>query len=189
MNSKTLVSDLRTQRVLPIFRQNSAEVKQILNQLRPLNIRVIELTTSIPRWQDLVEDLSHDYIVGVGTIKSESQIQQAKVAGAQFLVSFGFFDALIEEVDIPVIPGAMTANELLTIQRAGVRCAKIYPASVLGKKYISDLKVLMPEMELMVTGGIPSSRDEIDSWIASGAFCVGVGSSVTSLLQAASRRH
>lgn len=68
---------------------------------------------------------------GVGTIKSESQIQQAKAAGAQFLVSFGFFDALIEEVDIPVIPGAMTANELLTIQRAGVRCAKIYPASVL----------------------------------------------------------
>jgi 2-dehydro-3-deoxyphosphogluconate aldolase/(4S)-4-hydroxy-2-oxoglutarate aldolase len=105
------------------------------------------------------------------------------------LVSFGFFDALIEEVDIPVIPGVMTPNELLTIQRAGVRCAKIYPASVLGKKYISDLKVLMPEMELMVTGGIPSSKDEIDSWIASGAFCVGVGSSVTSLLQAASRRH
>jgi 2-dehydro-3-deoxyphosphogluconate aldolase/(4S)-4-hydroxy-2-oxoglutarate aldolase len=182
MNSNALVSALRTQQVLPLFRQESAEVKQILNQLQPLNIRVIELTTSIPSWQVLVEELSRDYIVGVGTIKSESHIRQAKAAGAQFLVSFGFFDALLEEADIPVIPGAMTPNELMTIQRAGVRCAKIYPASVLGKKYISDLKKLMPEMELMVTGGISSSKDEINSWIASGAFCVGVGSNVTSLL-------
>lgn len=183
MNSENLIATLRAQRVLPLFRQESAEVRQILNQLQPLNIRVIELTTTIPSWEVLVEELSRDYIVGVGTIKSESQIQQAKAAGAQFLVSFGFFDALLQEAEIPVIPGAMTPNELLTIQRAGFKCAKIYPASALGKRYISDLKVLMPEMELMVTGGISPLQNEIDSWIAAGALCVGVGSSITTLLE------
>lgn len=79
MNSKTLVSDLRTQRVLPIFRQNSAEVKQILNQLRPLNIRVIELTTSIPTWQDLVEDLSNEYIVGLEQSKVNLRFNRLKL--------------------------------------------------------------------------------------------------------------
>ena len=182
MNSETLVTTLRTQRILPVFRQESAEVKNILNQLQPLNIKVIELTTSIPSWQNLVEELSHNYIVGVGTIKSEDHIKQAKAAGAQFLVSFGFFNALLQENEIPVIPGAMTPNELLTIQRAGFNCAKVYPANSLGKKYISDLKLLMPEMTLMVTGGISPTKSEIDSWIAAGAFCVGVGSSVTALL-------
>lgn len=179
MNNSELISLLRNQKILPIFRGSHEEIKAALELMAPLEFSAIELTTSIPNWQHLLKELSSKYTVGLGTVTTNQDIDDAISNGAKFLVSFGSFPELVAaNQKIPVIPGALTPTEFLELQRAGIKLAKLYPASAFGAKYLKDLKVLLPEMNFIVTGGIGVSPDELQTWQSSGAIAVGMGSAL-----------
>ena len=59
-----------------------------------------------------------------------------------------------------------------------VNLAKLYPASVFGPKYLKDLKILLPEMNFIVTGGVGISSTELSTWREAGAFAIGMGTSL-----------
>lgn len=169
---------LTQQRVLPIFRGSHEEVMSSLELMKPLNIKIIELTTTIPNWDSLVRKLQGNYTVGVGTIKSQEDITLAIECGAKFLVSFGTFTELEKSSKfIPVIPGAFTPSEFLHLSQSGIKIAKMYPASKMGPKYLKDLKVLLPNLKFVVTGGIGIEESDIKPWLDAGAIAVGIGSS------------
>ena len=179
MSQFNLIDSLKKQRVIPIFRGSHEEIKSALNLMAPLAFSTIELTTSIPEWQKLLAELSSDFQVGVGTITTNSEIEQAISGGAKFLVSFGTFPELLEaNKSVPVIPGALTPSEFLNIKRSGINLAKLYPAANFGAKYLRDLKVLLPEMNFVVTGGIGVSEEELRIWSESGAIAIGMGSAL-----------
>lgn len=170
---------LADQKVLPIFRGSHQEIYASLDLMRPLNLKFIELTTSIPNWQKILLDLSSEYAVGVGTLKTQSEIDDAIANGARFLVSFGSFPALLTAHSVlPVIPGAFTPSEFLQLFQSGIGIVKLFPASNFGSKYLSDLKVLLPELQFIVTGGIKNSSSDINEWLKAGAIAVGIGSSL-----------
>ena len=179
MDYQSLESLLEKQFVLPIFRNSREEVLNALELMKPLHFKVIELTTTISGWQLLAKELAADYVVGVGTIRNAAQIEEAQTSGASFLVSFGAFPELISAVkEIPVIPGALTPTEFLTLQNAGIPISKLYPASSVGPKYLTDLKVLLPEMKFMATGGIGIDVDSITKWREAGALAIGMGNAL-----------
>lgn len=179
MNNAQLIATLKSQKVLPIFRGSHEEIKASLVLMSPLQLQTIELTTSIPNWQSLVEELSQKFTVGLGTVKTEKDIADAIKAGAKFLVSFGSFPELIAANEkLPVIPGALTPTEFLNLHRAGMSLAKLYPASNVGPKYLKDLKVLLPEMNFIVTGGIGIEKSDFDTWTNAGSIAIGMGSAL-----------
>ena len=179
MNYEELISILANQKILPIFRGSHDEIKAAMKLMEPLELKSIELTTSIPNWQQLLEELSQKYIVGLGTVTTNQDIHDAISNGAKFLVSFGSFSELIDESrNIPVIPGAMSPTEFLQLHKAGIKLAKLYPAANFGPKYLKDLKVLLPELNFIVTGGIGATKDELKNWTASGAIAIGMGSTL-----------
>ena len=53
---------------------------------------------------------------------------------------------------------------------------KIFPASLLGPAYVQALRGPLPNVKLMVTGGIAPEPAALAAWLRAGANCVGVGS-------------
>ena len=179
MNIAELIATLKSQKILPIFRSSHEEIKASLELMKPLQLQTIGLTTSIPNWQPLVEELSQNFVVGLGTVKTQKDIADAIKVGAKFLVSFGAFPELISANEkLPVIPGALTPTEFLNLHRAGISIAKLYPASTVGPKYLRDLRVLLPDLNFIVTGGVGVSKEEIDIWLGAGSISIGIGSSL-----------
>lgn len=97
-------------------------------------------------------------VVGAGTVCSASQLRDAVNAGAQFIVSPGSSDALFTTADtlsVPLVPGAVTASEVMRVQDAGLPVAKFFPASTAGgAAAIKALQAPFSEMLFVPTGGI-----------------------------------
>jgi 2-dehydro-3-deoxyphosphogluconate aldolase/(4S)-4-hydroxy-2-oxoglutarate aldolase len=76
-----------------------------------------------------------EMLVGAGTILSESQVDQAKNAGARFALSPGLDIRVLSHAaarELPFAPGIMTPTDLQAALRAGCRMVKFFPAMPAG---------------------------------------------------------
>lgn len=74
-------------------------------------------------------------LVGAGTITSVQQAEDAMRAGADFIVSPGYDQELVDfciERDVTIYPGCTTAAEIQAAYRSGLRVVKFFPADVCG---------------------------------------------------------
>lgn len=102
-----------------------------------------------------------DVLVGAGTLLSPSDVQAAVDAGAQFLVSPGCTDRLLDAMlatGLPCLPGAATPSEVLRLLERGVTMAKFFPAeSAGGAAALAALAGPLPQVTWCATGGISPS--------------------------------
>ncbi len=73
--------------------------------------------------------------VGAGTILSQEQLHQAIGAGAQFGISPGVDEAVLQaaqHAQWPFLPGVMTPSDILRALNLGFTCLKIFPAEAAG---------------------------------------------------------
>lgn len=73
--------------------------------------------------------------VGAGTVLAAAQFEAVLAAGAQFVVTPGCTDELLQcglEAAVPLLPGIATASELMSGYRLGYRRFKLFPAQILG---------------------------------------------------------
>ena len=76
-----------------------------------------------------------DCVIGVGSIKTPSQLIDAIRAGGHFGVSPGTSPKLLRAVDKedwPFLPGAGSLSEMMGLREAGFFEQKLFPASVIG---------------------------------------------------------
>src|SRR5690606_4586768 len=74
-------------------------------------------------------------LVGIGTVTTGQQLQQALDSGAQFAISPGLTPALLaaaQQAAIPLIPGVATVSELMLGLEAGLDRFKFFPAAAAG---------------------------------------------------------
>jgi len=140
------------------------DVKDAVPMARDLmgqGFRVLEITLrtdcALAAITEIIAEIP-DAIVGVGTVTNGVQLRAAYEAGAKFAVSPGFTDALLkaaEDMPIPLLPGVSTASEAMTLQDAGYRYLKLFPAEAVGGCAL--LKALygpLPNLFFCPTGGI-----------------------------------
>jgi 2-dehydro-3-deoxyphosphogluconate aldolase/(4S)-4-hydroxy-2-oxoglutarate aldolase len=84
--------------------------------------------------------------------------------------------AVCHQRDVPAIPGCLSPTEILAAHDAGADIVKLFPATALGPQYIKDVRVPLPQVKLMPTGGV--TLDNAGDWIRAGAAAVGVGSAL-----------
>lgn len=173
----TLLDQLYGQAVLPVLR--SASWEQAVDRAQALceaGAEVVELTTSIPRWQTALERVTGGgRSVGVGTIRSVDDARLALGSGAAFLVSPFPVAGIVEiarEAGIPFLQGGFTPAELNLAAASGI--AKVFPAHLGGPRYLRSLTPVLPDVRLVPTGGI--GWDEVPAYLEAGAFAVGIGS-------------
>ncbi|HET6467558.1 MAG TPA: bifunctional 4-hydroxy-2-oxoglutarate aldolase/2-dehydro-3-deoxy-phosphogluconate aldolase [Geminicoccaceae bacterium] len=122
-----------------------------------------------------------DAVVGAGTALHPDQLRAVQRAGARFIVSPGFTPELLDAADemaVPLLPGASTASEVMTLLARGYTRQKFFPAEPSGG--IAMLKALgdpIPQVRFCPTGGIDAAK--APSYLAlPNVVCVG-GSWVT----------
>ena len=77
---------------------------------------------------------------------------------------------LANRYQIPVFSGAFTATECLTAMRAGAAMVKIFPAELGGPKYMTNLRMVYPELNIIPSGGV--SLENAAEFIRCGACAV-----------------
>jgi 2-dehydro-3-deoxyphosphogluconate aldolase/(4S)-4-hydroxy-2-oxoglutarate aldolase len=181
--SETLEKILDCGVVAIIRMQHSANVRWIAEAIAEGGITAIEVTMTTPDAlsvvQAIVQSAGETLQIGVGSVMNKATVFWAYRAGAQFIVSPVFKADIVQtahELDMVCIPGCYSPTEIWTAYEAGADLIKVFPADVLGMDFIRALKVPMPDLSLMPTGGV--KQDNAEAWMKAGASCVGVGAAL-----------
>lgn len=107
--------------------------------------------------------------VGAGTILSVERAREAVQAGADFIVSPGYDQAMVDACSawkVPFIPGCSTATELQQAYVSGLRLVKFFPTEAAGgRKAMEDFAGPFAGMKFLPTGGI--SLDNLAHYLSS----------------------
>lgn len=113
---------------------------------------------------------------GAGTVLTPDDAKRAKDAGAQFAVSPGLTDRLIatcQELELPLLPGAVTASEVMRAADAGFDMLKFFPAEAVGgAPALRSLAGPLPKISFCPTGGV-SLKNANDYLSLPNVICVG----------------
>ena len=122
-------------------------------------------------------------LMGVGTIKNLQHAEDYMAAGADFLVSPGFVKEVADYAvknDIFYGPGCMTPTEIIAAENAGIKFIKLFPGNMLGPEFLSGIKDIFPKLLFMPTGGVDTTKENIEGWYNAGVCAVGMGSKLIS---------
>lgn len=175
------LEQLARQRVLPVLRCAGADdALATARAAAAAGCTLVELTMSTPNVEDAIAPLADEgIVVAVGTVRDAADVARLAEAGAALVVSFwnppGFVGAAAA-AGVPAIPGGFTAPELAAALADGAAAAKLFPASLAGPDYVRALRPLLPELRLLVTGGI--EPDGVGPWLEAGVLAVGLGSAL-----------
>ena len=143
-------------------------------------IPIVEITLTVPGALEVINDLAGRYpemVVGAGTVLDEKLARQAIDAGARFLTSPGFVPEVVAyatAAKVLVLPGALTPTEIIAAWKAGSDFVKIFPSAPMGGiQYVRALKVPLPQIKLIATGGV--NQLTASDFILAGASAIGVG--------------
>ncbi|MFF9062950.1 bifunctional 4-hydroxy-2-oxoglutarate aldolase/2-dehydro-3-deoxy-phosphogluconate aldolase [Streptomyces sp. NPDC101213] len=121
----------------------------------------VEVTLRTPAALDAIREIAGavpDAVVGAGTVITPEQVADCRAAGARFLVSPGWTDALLTAMrrsGLPFLPGVSTTSEVVALLERGVREMKFFPAQAAGgTPYLRSLAGPLPQARFCPTGGI-----------------------------------
>lgn len=99
-----------------------------------------------------------DVLVGAGTVINRQQAEAAREAGAQFLVSPGMPEDVVQWAQrnqIPILAGAVTPSEMMRGLQLGLDILKFFPAETMGGlKAIKAISDPFPRLRFIPTGGV-----------------------------------
>lgn len=185
-DKKHIAQSMKSVGMIPVFNHHDIEVcKKVIDATYKGGGRVFEFTNRATNSLSIFAELSNytqkydDLILGIGTIFTSKQTTDFIKAGADFVVS----PALVEEVittcyenDILAIPGCATLTEVYHASTLGCTIVKAFPGNLLGPAFVKSIKSVLPNIEVMPTGGVKPTKDNLSEWIDAGVICVGMGS-------------
>jgi 2-dehydro-3-deoxyphosphogluconate aldolase/(4S)-4-hydroxy-2-oxoglutarate aldolase len=167
--------------ILPSVRVNSRELARFAAEtVYSAGIPVVEITLTTPGALDVIDDLVKRYpdmAVGAGTVLDEDAARSCVQAGARFLTSPGFVPEVVAYANtenVVVLPGALTPTEIIAAWKAGSDLVKIFPTAYIGGvDYVRALKVPLPQIPLIATGGV--NQLTAFDYVQAGATAIGLG--------------
>jgi 2-dehydro-3-deoxyphosphogluconate aldolase/(4S)-4-hydroxy-2-oxoglutarate aldolase len=139
----------------------------------------VEVTLRTARGLDCIRAIASalpDVMVGAGTILTPQQMDDARKAGARFLVSPGSTRELVDAArsgQHAWLPGVATSSEAMRMRRAGFDHLKFFPAEPSGGiEFLKAIAPVLPDLKFCTTGGI--NRANAESYLAlPNVFAVG----------------
>ena len=182
MKKTEVIQRIKDIGIIPVVRASSEEEAiLVVEAIKEAGLAILEITMTVPRAVQVIETLSARYgneaIVGAGTILDPESARACILAGAQFVVSPALnleTIACCRQLDVAVLPGALTSTEIVLAWKAGADLVKVFPAGAMGGvSYIKSLKAPLPQIELVPTGGVTLANAA--AFIEAGAAALGVG--------------
>ena len=172
--------------LVAVIRASSAEqAARIADACVEGGIQALEVTYTVPNATAAIAELAKRYAsaqvaVGAGTVLDPETARAAILAGAQFVVSPSSDAAtarLCRRYQVPYLPGAGTATEIIRALEDGADIVKVFPGEVLGPAFVKAVRGPLPHAPLMPTGGV--SVETAEQWIRAGCVALGVGGELT----------
>ena len=185
-SKQQILDEMRRSRIVPLFtHDHPQEALEVVRASYEGGIRVFEFTNrrgnSFDVFSFLIKNRSEfpELMLGIGTIMDPETTGKFIDAGADFIIS-----PILKPSMAPVchrhnrlwIPGCATLTEIVTAKENGAEVIKVFPGSVLGPAFVSSVLPVVPDLNLMITGGVEPTKESITSWLKAGAMCVGMGS-------------
>ncbi len=192
MATKQNITDaIVKQGILPLYYNADETVSvEVLRAIYKAGIKAVEYTNrgdaALVNFKKLVEVRNSEMpglLMGVGTVKNLKHAEDYVKAGADFLVSPGFVAEVANYANTKGIfyaPGCMTPSEIIAAENSGITFIKLFPGNLLGPEFLSGIKDIFPKLLFMPTGGVDTTRENIEGWFKAGVCAVGMGSKLIS---------
>lgn len=179
-NTEKLLPILQAQPVIPVIRiERAADAAPLARALARGGLPAVEITLRTPAALEairLIASEAPEAVVGAGTILNARQFDEAVAAGARFIVSPGATPQLFEAArgsQVPLLPGAATASEVMAAREAGYFLLKFFPAEQAGgAALLKALASPLADVKFCPTGGI-SAKNARDYLSLPNVICVG----------------
>ena len=178
--------------LVPLFFHADFEIaKQVTTACVKGGALFIEFTNRGDRAIDVFRQLAAyrdaelpQLILGVGSVVNAGTAAAYMAAGADAIVA-PLLDAEIARTcnsqKVPYMPGCGSVSEIHQAHLLGVEICKVFPAGeVGGPGFIKNVKAPCAWAELMPTGGVSPTEENLTAWFSAGATCVGMGSKLIS---------
>ena len=189
--SKQIADAIIAQGMLPLYFNADETVSiDVLKTIYKAGVTAVEYTnrgeTALVNFKKMIAVRNAEMpgmLLGVGTVKNLATAKDYMSAGADFLVSPGFVKEVADYAvanDIFYAPGCMTPTEIIAAENNGITFIKLFPGNMLGSEFLSGIKDIFPKLLFMPTGGVDTTRENIEGWFKAGVCAVGMGSKLIS---------
>ena len=191
MNKEMLLHLILQQGLLPLYFNKDTQTSiELLKTLYSAGIRTVEYTNrgeaalaNFIAMKKVCETELKDMYLGVGTIKNGAMAQTFIDAGCDYIICPGLVESVAAVADannMLWVPGCMTPSEIIAAENLGAKMIKLFPGNIIGMAFMSAVKELFPDLLFMPTGGVDTSKENIEGWFKAGVCAVGMGSKLVS---------
>lgn len=175
--------------MIPVFYHNDLEVaKQVVKACYEGGVRAFEFTNRGDFAHEIFAELNKwvskecpDMVMGIGSIVDAPTASLYLQLGANFVVGPLLNPDIFKVCNrrqAAYIPGCGTVSEVGLAQESGAEIVKVFPGDVVGTSFVKGVKAPMPWTNIMVTGGVAPTEDNLKKWFDAGVSCVGMGSNL-----------
>jgi len=174
--------------IVPVFYHQQPDVaKDILKACYEGGVRVAEFTNRGDFAHEVFSELKKyalkempELALGVGTVIDAPTAAIYMQNGADFVVS-----PILDEETARIcnrrkvlwIPGCGSVSEISRAHECGADIVKVFPGSqVGGPGFVKALRGPMPRTQVIPTGGVAPSEENLKEWFSAGVIGVGMGS-------------
>lgn len=148
-------------------------------------LKAIEVTMNTDGAAEIIAALKdackpYNIKVGAGTVRHDSDLNKALLAGASFIVTPNTRSNIVRTAGcerVPIIPGALTPTEVQKAYDLGATAVKIFPVNCVGgPEYIKALRGPFRDIPLLACGGV--TAENAGEYIKAGANLLAFGGSI-----------
>ena len=183
-----VVLKMRETGAIPLYYNPDIQVmKKVISACYQGGMKIFEFTNRGEMAHELFGELVKwsrenlpDLILGAGTVVDAGTCSIYIQMGAKFIVS----PLLNEEMarvcnrrKVLWVPGCATASEISKAEELGAELVKLFPGpTVGGARFLKAYLGPCPWSNIMPSGGVSPTLENLREWFEAGAFCVGMGS-------------
>ncbi len=173
--------------MVPVFYHKDAEIaKKVIKACYEGGVRAFEFTNRGDFAHEVFAECVKyaatecpEMAMGVGSVVDASTAALYIQLGACFVVGPLFNPDIVPVCNrrlIPYCPGCGSVSEIGKAQEMGCDLVKVFPGDVYGPSFVKSVLAPCPWSNIMVTGGVAPTEENLSAWMKAGVYCVGMGS-------------
>ena len=178
--SRTIKDIMAISPIVPVMVINNVEhAVPLAHALVKGGLKVLEITLRTPAALESIRRIRAEVpeaIVGAGTIINIETLNKAIDAGAEFIVSPGTTDKMIDAAlatGVPLLPGIANPSQAMRLLEKGITEMKFFPAEAAGGiPMLKSIGAPIPQISFCPTGGV-SQKNVKEYYNLSNVACVG----------------
>jgi len=190
-NKLKVLNTAHEQGMVPLFYNGDPKLgTKVLKACYDGGSRIVEFTNRGDFAHEVFGELSkyalaqlEGMILGVGSINDAATASLYMQLGSNFIVSASLREDIAKVCNrrkVPYMPGCGTLTEIGKAEELGCDIVKLFPGSVYGPGFVKSISGPQAWTDIMITGGVAPTKENLTGWFEAGAACVGMGSKLIS---------